>query len=158
MRKSFGGSFRFFFQSSPGLIREKKKKRHQILNISILNQHSQHHLHFLKDLLDDSVGCGCRLGVAVVDCAGGFDLGWLHCLGPPSTSSWTTCWLHRASHLAILIRQSQNQWILHSGCTHYLNILSSKQWVTNNSRDNNCKLSFPQLSQCPKHTQKNKIS
>jgi len=126
MRISFGGSFRFFFQSSPGLIRRKKK----IPITTIIKQHSLHNLHSLKDLLDDSVGGGYRLGVAIVDCAGGFDLGRLHCLGPPSTSSRTPCWLHRASHLAILIRQSQNHWILHSGCTHVLNYLSYPPNVT----------------------------
>jgi len=126
MRISFGGSFRFFFQSSPGLIRRKKK----IPITTIIKQHSLHNLHSLKDLLDDSVGGGYRLGVAIVDCAGGFDLGRLHCLGPPSTSSRTPCWLHRASHLAILIRQSQNHWILHSGCTHVLNYPSYPPNVT----------------------------
>lgn len=83
-------------------------------------------------LLDDRVSCGHRQGVAIVDCTGSFNLAGLSCLRSstttPTRSPW---WLWRASLLTILVCQSQNNWVLCSGCTHvYLYVLpkKNKKW------------------------------
>lgn len=101
-------------------------------------------------LLDDRVCCGHRQRVAVVDCAGSFDLGGLCCLRSPSTPTGSPCWLRRASLLPILVCQAQNNWVLCSGCTHVCRSLSFKK---SDQRDWDV-IPFKLILRCPYHSPK----